>query len=341
MIGTIVSFFASASIGTIIGGLLMIAMIVVVGCFATTFITLLSTNIASWLVNWITIPGAGTMILWGQAIAIVVVIVIRIAVGINNGILKDEIKAPEYLFKSVGSIVLIGLMPIAIDLTLAFAHSAMSDVLGWNTLASSFSTDSGDFLTTIENNIKAMSSDGLLVNLLNLLLTNIAILVIALIMTSTVFQLFVRQAEMVILSIAAPWVGIKTATEHSSSDYWEFLQNMIGMGVVQVIQYFALIVCFKNFGDWYSGGPGTFIGSATFLSSNVENINGSWQKFFLLMALVVVTANIGNLLSRWLFSGGSVSSMTRIAPMIMNRMSGNKLGSKAETVSNKLLQGKK
>ena len=321
MIGTIVSFFASASIGTIIGGLALIVLCVIVGCISTTLVSLMSTNVASWVTNWITIPEIGSLILWGQAIAIVVVIIIRVAIGINNGILKDEIKAPEYLFKSVGAVVLIGLMPIAVDFCILFAQYAVSDVTTWRTPATTFSTNSSDFLSQLSQDIAALNGqDNLLFNMLNLLLCHVAILIVALILVTILFQLFVRQVEMGILSVVAPWIGIKTATENSSGEYWEFLQSMIGMGVAQVVQYFMFVVSLNLFDAWYNAGPGEFIGSA--------DIASNWQKFLIVLAVVIATSNISSLLSRWMFSGGTTNSMTRIAPMLMGRLGGSKGGSK-------------
>ncbi len=334
MIETILGFFAAQeSVGAILGGIFTIVVTMLAGQIAATILSLLQTNFFLYTTNWITIPIMGQVILWGQAISIVIVIAIRIAVGINSGIIRDEIKAPEYLFKSVGAVALIGIMPIACDLIITFGQHAVADVAGISGNVMSTSIDTNVFLKSLEDSIQALGGgtvDGegeagvLTDTLLAFALNYIMIAVTCFIIISIYLQMIIRQVEMIIVSVAAPWVGIKASFENGSDQYWEFLTSLFGMCIVQAIQTVFLALCFKTFGDWYNNGIGNLLASDGL----------SWYRLMLLLGLLIATKSIPDLLDRWTFSGGTASSLSRMIPMLMrHRGSGAVRGAMSKGIS--------
>lgn len=338
MFEVIMKFFTSqSSIGAILGGLMTIVITMVAGQIAATILSLLQTNFFLYTTNWITIPVMGQVILWGQAISIVIVIAIRIAVGINQGILRDEIKAPEYIFKSVGAVALIGVMPIACDLILNFGQHAVADMAGISQGLMTASVDTNTFLKGLEEGIQALgggqlngedAGSVLTDTLLAFALSYIMIAVVCFMIVSIDLQMIIRQIEMMVLSVAAPWVGIKASFENGSSQYWEFLTNLFGMCITQAIQTVFLALCFQTFNVWYDAGVGNLLASD----------GNSWYRLMLLLGLLVATKNIPQLLDRWTFSGGSSSSLSRLIPMLTRGGAGKGAG---KSISSGLAEARK
>ena len=338
MFEVIMKFFsAQSSIGAILGGIMTIVITMVAGQIAATIISLLQTNFFLYTTNWITIPVLGQVILWGQAISIVIVIAVRIAVGINQGILRDEIKAPEYIFKSVGAVALIGIMPIACDLILNFGQHAVADIAGLSQGIMTTTVDTNTFLKSLEDGLQALSTGGsdvsengvsvLTDTLLAFALNYIMIAVTCFMIISVYLQLIIRQIEMMILSVAAPWVGIKGSFENGSSQYWEFLTNLFGLCITQAIQTLFLALCFQTFNVWYDAGVGNLLASD----------GKSWYRLMLLLGILVATKNIPQLLDRWTFSGGSAGSLGKMIPMLMRGRGGVGAGRKfGQTVGSKI-----
>ncbi len=323
MIDVILGFFSSQdSVGAILGGLFTIVLTMVAGQVAATILSLLQTNFFLYTTNWITIPVMGQVILWGQAISIVIVIAIRIAVGINSGIIRDEIKAPEYLFKSVGAVALIGIMPIACDLIITFGQHAVADVAGLSSGIMSTGIEAETFLKSLEDGVQALSNgasgsgeDAISVltdTLLAFALNYIMIAVTCFMIISIYLQMIIRQIEMIVVSVAAPWVGIKASFENGSDQYWEFLTSLFGMCIVQALQTVFLALCFQTFNDWYNNGVGNLLAADGL----------SWYRLMLLLGLLIATKSIPDLLDRWTFSGGTASSLSRMIPMIMRGRGG-------------------
>lgn len=289
------SFLTGASISAVISMIFVLAAGFVANILAYWVMTGINSHLFEYMTNWITIPALGQIIVWGQGIAIVIVIAIRVWFGVSDGILRDKAKASEYLFKTIGAVVAIGLMPIAVDLIMMFIQTSITDVMTWLSTDVSLS----DMETDIASALEGYDKDYDYGNLLNIstdLLRWVFLFVACGLIVSVYCTLAVRQFQMLVISVIAPWVGIRVATENSSSEYAEFLANLVGMGLVQLLQGAFLWLGVNNFLAWYSTmNEGTSVGYDTyeFLYSGVVCI-----------AILAATKTIPQLLDRWTFSGG-------------------------------------
>lgn len=290
----------TAGIGTAVGAIGSALITWFASLIADSILAAMNSGLFEYVTNWMTIPVLGQAILWGQAISIVVVVCIRIAVGINQGILQDEMRAPEYLFKSVGAVVLIGIMPILCSLVITFGQTAVNDLAGY----ASRSVDvteihyAADNIKTIDEVLSDIGDasliDVLITDASEVTLGSVVTLVVMVLVLLVYLELMVRQVQMLVISVAAPWVGIKIATENSADQYWEYLANLMGMFIVQAIQALFLAICLVQYKVW-SG-----------MALNLFDANsGAWYPTIILIALLLGTLSIPSLLDRWTFSGSS------------------------------------
>ena len=293
----------------VVGVIFGLAAIWFLGVISDTILNGLSSGLFDYATNWISIPSVGQIILWGQAISIVLVVIIRIAVAINKGILSDEIKAPEYLFKSVGSVVLVAIMPIACNVVITAGHYMMQDILH---IASDGAALSGvpstlDSLAAIGTDQGQSLSDALTEGMVpKLLVRSILVTAAAVIALSIYIELMVRQVQMLIVGCAAPWVGVKVATESDSGQYWDLLVGLFGMCLVQVLQTFFLFVSLAQLATLLKDDPSNF---AYALFNGDFN---AWYKAAIVFALLIGTKSIPSLLDRWTFAGSGGRSMAYI-----------------------------
>lgn len=295
--------------GAMVVGLLVgLALIWLLGYVSDVLLSAMASGLFDYATNWITIPSVGQIILWGQAISIVLVVIIRIAVAINKGILSDEIKAPEYLFKSVGSVVLVAIMPIACNVVITAGHYMMQDVLhiASDGAALSGAPSSLDALAAVgsgDSDLGAALSDGTIPKLLT---RTVVVAAAAFISISVYLELMVRQVQMLVVGCAAPWVGVKVATESDSGQYWDLLVGLLGMCLVQILQTFFLFVSLAQLATLLSLDQthymeGLFGGDLT-----------TWYQTAIVFALLIGTKSIPSLLDRWTFAGSGGRSMAYI-----------------------------
>lgn len=316
-------------IGTLVGCVVSAIISVITGIFSDAVTSLIQTNLLGYVTNWVTIPVLGQVILWGQAISILVVIIIRVAVGLNSGILKDEIKAPEYLFKSIAAVVLIGIMPVLCNLVCQLGQSAVNDVATWATNGMSATELNTNGTNDILNNFDALTADmdniGGFIS--NIILGNIIKFVFLMLILGIYLQLMVRQFEILIVSVIAPWAGIQVATENNSSQYLEVLTNLFGMFLTQAVQTLFLSICLVQYKLWVSTNNHLIADGFGLLFGNAD-AGSAWIQVIILLALLLATGGIPNLVDRWTFSGSSINATTIMTAAIHHRP-GSSLGSKA------------
>ena len=273
-------------------------------------ISAMQSGLFDYVSNWITIPIVNQVILWGEAIAIVLVIAIRIGVGISQGILTDEVKAPEYLFKSVGSVVLIGLMPVFCNLVIVGGQTMMQDVLGICGTSQRFVDKIeidylGVFTKDLFNLVTQPSGE-----VITVLVNNLVGAVVLIMMLIVFFELMKRQIEMLVISVAAPFVSIKVATENSSGDYWGYLTNLFGMCVVQWIQTLFLSIGMQVYTIWMKAAQGNNLFTGLIVPSGVNS--STWYVMAIMIAILLAAINVPSLLDRWTFSGSGSTSITNL-----------------------------
>lgn len=291
--------------------------VISVACFAVltwltslvsdSIITMMQSGLFDYISNWVTIPIVSQVIIWGQVISITVVIAIRIGVGISQGILRDEVRAPEYLFRSVGAVVLIGLMPIFCDLIIVAGQTMMSDVMGMVSTSKELVDEiQPNYLDYIVKGVINTATD-ITGQTLTVVLNNVVGTFVLILMLIVFFALLKRQVEMLVIGVAAPWAGIKIATENQSSDYWAYLTNLFGMCVVQWVQALFLAIGMQTYSVWIK------LSGTNDLFSIADVVNPEpWYAMALMIAVLLAAINVPSLLDRWTFSGSGSSSVTNL-----------------------------
>ena len=305
----LLSALAGQAGAMVVGMIFGLAAIWLLGVVSDTILNGLSSGLFDYAANWISIPSVGQIILWGQAISIVLVVIVRIAVAINKGILQDEIKAPEYLFKSVGSVVLVAIMPIACNVVITAGHYMMQDILhiASNGAALSDIPATLDSLASVGTDQGQSLSDALSEGMIpKLLVRSILVTAAAVIALSVYLELMVRQVQMLVIGCAAPWVGVKVASESDSGQYWDLLVGLFGMCLVQVLQTFFLFVSLAQLATLLKDDPTNF--AAALFTGDFN----AWYKAAIVFALLIGTKSIPSLLDRWTFAGSGGRSMAYI-----------------------------
>ena len=270
-----------------------------------------------WLTNWIEIPGLSVFILWGQAIAVVAAIAIRAGVGIRDMLMSSGGEARmglgEYVFKSVVSIALVGLMPTLCSLVIWFGQRMAADVVGPTVMT----LDNLQMTVDVDKVIESITTNDPTSALALLCYVILDFVAFGFVVT-IVYQLLKRQFQMLFLSVAAPWIGIKAATETDSSTYWEFLQSLFGMCVVQWLQYLGMIVGLSMISSTIGMSfdiQGVSLGSATFIN------------MILVIAAFGAALGIPALVDRWTFSAPGAHSGSMLIGMAVRRgLSGPNVG---------------
>lgn len=292
----------------VISALLFMSLTWFTSLVSGIIISAMQSGLFDYVSNWISIPIVNQVILWGEAIAIVLVIAIRIGVGISQGILTDEVKAPEYLFKSVGSVVLIGLMPVFCNLVIVAGQTMMQDVLGVCGTSKRF-VENLDlnclevFSKDVFNTLTDMSGE-----VFTIVVNNIVGTIALVLMLIVFFELMKRQVEMLVISVAAPFVGIKVATENSSGDYWGYLTNLFGMCIVQWVQTLFLSIGMQVYTIWSTMSAGYNLLPADPAASGAT----AWYTIAIMIAILLAAINVPSLLDRWTFSGSGTTSITNL-----------------------------
>jgi hypothetical protein len=178
--------------------------------------------------------------LYIQAVALVIVVALRIALGIKDGVFANG-GDPEtgestgsWLFKSLASIALVCMMPTLFRYVAGFSLSLGQDIasFGAGTNFEGFISD-----VIVANFASALLPFGVgavpvLYGLILGIITMYYIVVI-------VFQALKRQIQLVILSLIAPLVAVASGTKDSST-VANLMKESVAIGLVSGIQLLLL-----------------------------------------------------------------------------------------------------
>lgn len=118
---------------------------------------------------------------------------------------------------------------------------------------------------------------------------------------------------MLVLSVAAPWISIKSAMESDSNAAGELLVGLFGMCCMQWIQYLFFMVALKMLGAFYSG-----TGMLEILTFDGQ----AWVNMMMCFAVFGAALGAPQLLDRWTFIGGSSRSASMMAAMVVRQGAG-------------------
>lgn len=292
------------AIGPLIAAVFGIGLIFLLGGLSTSLIVPMINACGDGLSNWITIPIVNEVILWGQAISIVIAVTIRVIIGIKEGIFADGGPRPvslgEYVFKSLCSVVLVGLMPIMCSIVMQFGVAMFSDIVTGTAGKAGVNIQ----LSATWSMLFAMlAADDPIALLIDSLAANVIVVIALAMCVCVLYQLCKRQIQMLMVAVVSPWVGIKAATNSDSSQYWDFLTSLFGMCVIQWVQYLFMLISLNMLSS--------FLGTSSELFGiSMVGDEGMYLTAFWLLASFGATLSAPSLLDRYTFiSGGGAGNM--------------------------------
>ena len=292
--------------GYLIAAVIGIGVICLLGALSQFVLAPLINNVAPYMLNWINIPVVNSVILWGQGIAVVAAIAIRVFVGIRDGVLQNGgprmASLGEYMFRSVAVVALVGFMPVLCNLVMYAGQAMLSDIVSASYAGGSSLVNAGE-LDFAPFAFKASDlGQAFVQNVFGLLLA-----------IKIIYQICKRQIEMLVLSVAAPWISIKSAMESDSNAAGELLVGLFGMCCMQWIQYLFFMVALKMLGAFYSG-----TGMLEILTFDGQ----AWVNMMMCFAVFGAALGAPQLLDRWTFIGGSSRSASMMAAMVVRQGAG-------------------
>lgn len=286
--------------GTLIAVVVAVAVLFFVGVVSNVILVPFINATASALTNWISIPVVNQVIFWGQAIAVVLAIAIRVFVGIKDGIFQNGgprmASLGEYAFRSIAVIALIGLTPVICNLVMLFGQNMFADVSGLAKNVVGTELIKTGSLEWSSLDVDMAHLDQSLTNFVNAIPAAIITTVCLFMAVRIVFQMFKRQVEMLVASVAAPWITLKSATESDSNAAGEFLVNLFGMCCMQWLQYLFLMVGVAMLNTIVNGN------NVWALSIQGQE---AWVSYMLTVAVFGAAGGVPQLLNRFTFVGGS------------------------------------
>lgn len=316
------------ALGQLVAVCLGIGLIFVMGVVSCNLLVPFVNSCGDPLTNWVTIPVVNEVILWGQTASVAIAIVIRIVLGIKEGVFADggprRVSLGEYVFKSLCSVVLVGLMPILCSVVMQFGASMFRDVIA-GTGGSQNLMDGIEINCTWSILFEFLSAENSIDLIVNSLVVNIIVLVALGLTVACVYQLFKRQFQMLIVGVVGPWVGIKAATNSDSGQYWDYLVSLFGMCVVQWVQYLFLMISLSMLSEFLGAGHELF-------QIGMRDDGARYLTAFVMLACFGATLSAQSLLERYTFVGGGGGAGNMMLGMVLrggvggaSRM-GNSLG---------------
>ena len=191
---------------------------------------------------------ANTVTLYLQALALGIFIIMKVVVGIKDGIFSEGgdpttgESAGQWLFRSLKGLIIICAMPSLMRWTAGFSMAVAADIAsnGADTVFSTF------IQNTMVNTALALGGGPVAV-LWSLLVAIIMLYYICVIF----FQLIKRQLQLIALSLIAPLVAITSGTR-DTSDLGTLMKEAVSLGIVSGLQLLMVLTAMAF-------GPASFI----------------------------------------------------------------------------------
>ena len=236
--------------------LIAAGVVFAVAFVAWSVITVLLEPLLGFVINFsvqpLTIPFVSEAILYSQACALVVAVIVRIVkgvyeVGLGRGGERHE-SFGEWLFKSILAIAGVALMPVFCNMVVQVCSWMYADIQGGIELESI----TRSFATVTEADVEGVFNLG--TSVLASILVNVIITMIAAgACVKVSYELLKRQVVMLVVSVTATWVSVKAAMD-SADDYLDLLVSLFGLGLTQWVQYLFLAVALSMFADMTDSG---------------------------------------------------------------------------------------
>lgn len=276
-----------------------IFMVELISSFLSDFLIPLTSVLFEWSTDYLSIPYVNTVIVGLQAIAIVAVIAIRVANGINSGILlrggNHESSLGEYIYRTIAALVVVALMPLLCNLVMKLGNAVFNDVIAgagtvgdtmsWMTLGDNWNTD----------NIGASDDEVVTAALWAL----IGMVIMTVLTIACGYQFVRRQVEMLVVSIIGPIVAVYYATEEDQSQVYDLLRKLFALCCIMWLQYLLVQVAL-NFGfAWVTNAT---VENNTILQSLFSG-DGA-RRFMFCIATFMAALTVPNIVEQFAFGNG-------------------------------------
>lgn len=276
----------------------------------------------------------GQVIIWSQSCALIIVIFVRIGKGVWENVFQkaanqDTGSLTQWFVKTILAICCVILMPTICDLIIQFGAKAFSDV---QTLVNQNGAVNLTYDVPLEefwSNMAQQPVETLAIWFVSGFFVLFEIYFIA----KVALDILKRQIIMYVVSIAATWVSIKSATD-SSDDVLDVAVSLFGLVIIQIVEFvlFALAIGALN----TAGGLGAFIGADL-------NASGTIGTVLSIAAIMAATLAVPQVLERYAFASGrtgagnmivgSAVRTTMVMPQQIGRGVSNVIGSVGKTAS--------
>ena len=276
-----------------------IFMVELISSCLNDFLIPLTSVLFTWSTDYLSIPYVNTVILGLQAIAIVAVVAIRVANGINSGILlsggNHETSLGEYIYQTIAALVVVALMPLLCNLVMKLGNAIFNDVvtgagtigetMSWMTLGDNWDTSK---IGSFEDEVVTAALWAL-----------VGLLVMVVLTIACGYQFVRRQVEMLVVSLIGPIVAVYYATEDDKSQVYDLLRKLFSLCCIMWIQYLLVQVAL-NFGfAWITNAVAD---NGTLLETLFSG-DGA-KRFMFCLAFFMSALTVPNIVEQFAFGNG-------------------------------------
>ena len=246
----------------------------------------------------LSVPLVNQIILWSQICALALVIFFRVGKGIVENVFQkaannNDASLVQWTFKTVISISCVALMPLLCNFIISFGNTAFNNLAQ---TSNSFISSSGINLSF------AFPDDDWWSSLYQMPIESLAMYAVGglllfaeiVFILSIVYEIVKRQIICLIVSIAATWVSIKSATDNTD-DVIDVLVSLFAITLIQVVQYGFFVIAIYNLQTTGSGG--------NFIGVDLTDPQTLYSVIFVL-ALLGAAKGVPTILERYAFATG-------------------------------------
>ena len=276
-----------------------IFMVELISSCLNDFLIPLTSVLFTWSTDYLSIPYVNSVIVGLQAIAIVAVVAIRVANGINSGVLlrggNHESSLGEYIYQTIAALVVVAMMPLLCNLVMKFGNAIFTDVVsGTGTVADAMSWMTlGDEWDT--ENIGKSDDKVVIAALWSL----VGLVVMVVFTIGCGYQFVRRQVEMLVVSIIGPIVAVYYATEDDKSQVYDLLRKLFALCCIMWLQYLLVQVAL-NFGFAWITNAVVVNGT---LSETLFSGDGA-RRFMFCIATFMAALTVPNIVEQFAFGNG-------------------------------------
>lgn len=281
------------AIGTAVSLVVVLVAVFAIGSLVDYLCVPIINMFVNLSVDPLTIPFVNQIILWAQAIALSVAVIILICRGIYQIVINpsgQQVSLAEYFAKCVITIMLIILMPLLCSMIISIGTTMFTEVQGAVASTGYVTINTTPISEEWINGLENASFQEIGAAFAN----SILVIFVVIGACMVVYQLVKRQILMLWISVAATFVSIKAAADNYG-DLADVLVSLFALCVIQIVQYTAYAVAIVVLNN--------FIGDVSWMQVNIT-AGGAILNYIVVLAFLGVALGIPAVLERFAFNSG-------------------------------------